>query len=798
MHRLPQMMIFGLTFMLAGNVAAQTVAVDPSQASVAIAPDAIEPVRNAADELAKHLRLITEADIPVVSLDQAATSAGGYVFHVGHRPADDRVPFASEEARWRVTAKAAWFYGDLDRYGDGPRFAVYDFLEKQLGVRWIEPGDRGIAFTAQSPLQLEAAYVSWTPRLMFRKIRQSVRVQQQWPPLPEKLRDFSEFRPTLEAHNAAARDEMQWQKRMRMGGARAGGGHAYTHWWERYERSHPGLFALTENGTRAPVLLDHRTQKHSEEWIKVCPSNPAVAERLIEEWLPRKDIVQYISIGPNDGVKHFCRCDACTALDQPLPGESFHEHLTDRYVVLANRVARLARQHRPDARVTLYAYLKTLYPPRKQKVDPNVVVQLVPYVIPLDLAVNRDLFRGWHEAGARRIAFRPNYHFKYLAGVMPLGIEKQMFDVFQQAVQYGAITADYDSLMGRWPVNSMTNYVLAKAMADPLKPFGYWEDHYCEAYGPAADDVKAYHRYWRENAWEKRLAPNLRTIADRGGAGSFVRGLMWSLGDYFNAEDFDRAGAILARASQPSLTPPQQQRLRQLILANDHARLVYRAVTADGVAKRKPARKLMAFRKAHKDTLRFNWLGVIGAELTDGDITGINVARTAHDYAGPWLKTDAVWRFKLDPQDIGLNEDWHSATRAQTESWQRIRTDAFWENQADADDLLSRQTREALPKYDGIAWYSTQIEVPASMRAHRVFLRFGAVDESCWVYVNGREAGRHIYTEKDDWKTPFEIPIDAHIDWDSKTQHVTVRVQDKAGVGGVWKPVWVVSKLPNP
>ena len=64
-----------------------------------------------------------------------------------------------------------------------------------------------------------------------------------------------------------------------------------------------------------------------------------------------------------------------------------------------------------------------------------------------------------------------------------------------------------------------------------------------------------------------------------------------------------------------------------------------------------------------------------------------------------------------------------------------------------------------------------------------------------WLYVNGKLAGRHLYVNTDDWKTPFEIPLNEHIDWKAEHQVITVPVEDKAGLGGIWRPVWLVSKV---
>ena len=71
---------------------------------------------------------------------------------------------------------------------------------------------------------------------------------------------------------------------------------------------------------------------------------------------------------------------------------------------------------------------------------------------------------------------------------------------------------------------------------------------------------------------------------------------------------------------------------------------------------------------------------------------------------------------------------------------------------------------------------------------------FGAVDESAWVYVNGKPAGEHTFAKSNDWTAPFLIRIDSLISWEKPVQDITVRVEDKGGAGGIWKPVWLVSR----
>lgn len=777
---------------ISAAVTTAAVVVDPAKAVIVLPTNADPLKQDAAQELQKHLNLVTGGAIEIVTGDQVPK--GKYAFYVGvPKPGDDK-PLASEEARWVITPKAGYLYGTEGR-GKGALFAVYSFLESQLGIRWLEPGDVGIAYEEQVPLKLEAGEFQWIPQLVYRGIRQGLRKDRV--PQPKGIPETDAFLISREAHNAEVADTIQWRDRMRMGGSRPGGSHAFSDWWKKYGKEHPQYFALNKFGKREPVPLAKAEQ--TDEFVKICPSNPKVVEQIVADWLPKIKHQRMVDAGVDDGIDNFCECSACQALDVPKEGEKPMSHLTDRYVYLANAVAREVRKHRPDAYVAMYAYLTTLDPPRKRKLEPNVLVQMVPYVDPLDVDVVKKHFEGWRNAGATQIAFRPNYHTKYMTTILPLGIEKQMFDVFQVAVANGTISADYDSLVENWPVTGMSDYILAHAMAEPSKAFTDWEDQYCQGYGPAADQVKAYFRYWRDEVWEKRLKPNITKLGNSGGAGDFARGLQWNLGDYYQLKDFEKAAAILDQATTTPLTPAQQDRLNQLKWANEHARLYLEAVIAKPEDKAKYAEALTTFRKKHKDDLRLLWVSVIGNEINNGDLTGLRVAEEMKGYLKPWLKTELFWKFQIDPQDVGLKEKWQDKPWDALSQWSDLRTDRFWEQQFafDEPNNLPEELAGKISDYDGIGWYATRHAVPADWKGRQIFLRFGALDESGRIFVNGQLAGKREFKNKNDWKTPFEIRIDPQINWDRKEQVIVVRVEDSGGVGGIWRPVWIVSKNPN-
>src|SRR5690606_24724463 len=115
---------------------------------------------------------------------------------------------------------------------------------------------------------------------------------------------------------------------------------------------------------------------------------------------------------------------------------------------------------------------------------------------------------------------------------LPMGFEKQMYDAFRVAYRCGAVAADYDALMGLWHYTGLSDYTLAKTFTDPAAPLDQWEAEYYSAFGAAADAMKRYYRYWRDEFWQARIQPHLGEIVERGRHHNFARGLIWSLGDY--------------------------------------------------------------------------------------------------------------------------------------------------------------------------------------------------------------------------------------------------------------------------
>ena len=105
----------------------------------------------------------------------------------------------------------------------------------------------------------------------------------------------------------------------------------------------------------------------------------------------------------------------------------------------------------------------------------------------------------------------------------------------------------------------------------------------------------------------------------------------------------------------------------------------------------------------------------------------------------------------------------------------------FWESQ--------------IGSYDGIAWYRIKTKLPELPKDKKIYLRFEAIDESAWVYVNGKEIGSFIYdAEKnpDSWKEAMSFEITDAVR-SGKENVIAVKVQDLSGAGGIGKGVSIVA-----
>ena len=430
----------------------------------------------AADDLAKHLELIAGVRPRECGAGGAlAGTNGAAVVFAFRRP-------ASEPAGAKFTAYAKregntiYFWGD-DRparggpqYGSG--FAVAEFLDRFLGVLWVQPGDDGIVYTHRTRCDVPDDWRWERPYPFYTALVRSLDIV--W-----GMR-----------HGYAQKRPFRY-------------GHSFTKWQDMYLKDHPEYFGVNPYGRRGVEGARSRT-------AKLCLSNDACIDQIIANW-KAAHTNQFLNVCPNDGTPGYCHCAKCRALDVRFPGESFYANMADRYLNFWNRVTARAMEVRPDVKVVTYIYSYYRHPPRRERIEhpDNMLFGIVPTF--------RDDYRAellaWKAAGMKANTFflRPN--FTAYRGAFPRGQERAIYDCYHLYLENGSFGFDYD---GSWaPVMAFDYYVIMRQLSHPDYSFERIEDEFCSQYGACAAAAKAYYARLRERGDRARAAIRERMDAQK-------------------------------------------------------------------------------------------------------------------------------------------------------------------------------------------------------------------------------------------------------------------------------------------
>ena len=714
--------------------------------------------------------------------------------------------------------------------GSGTLFGVYEFLERNLGVRWLWPGELGTYVPRAAMIEVPQADLITEAGL-------SVRIFG-WSGKESKLGKAKPGSFSNEKTWTDFRDNQRVYERRHRSGISAPTPkpwHFFKWWWTYFGEDHPEWFVMDANGKRGE--WDEKCKERKANMPKkenqsigmhrpICVSNPDLPRFIVENdwdavwdkripgpWMSeyhRKTFGKvYIDLSECDRAD-ICHCSACKALDPPQPKKQdlskywgCQSH-TDRYVTFWKRVYDLAVKRNPDIKIVTLLYWQTFRAPQGDvKLNKNFIGLFTPWTgrmmyMPMpekSLEEMKRQWQGWKRTGMT-LYLRPNYHHGSLS--MPFFSIRQAGEFIKYTAREGSEGCYFDSLCGHYGVQALPIYMHFRLMANPDLEIDDIQAEFCSGFGPAAEAVSRYFDYWEK--YSSQIVNGSERFPVWGGR---YYNLVARL---YTPKVFKPAEAILSeamKAARKSANPGYAARVEFLQKGLKHARLIAHLMTtlqwngkkleppltdrAKFKASQKAYDSLLAFRRANehlpiadlRSAFRMSWLGDLASLSKDFD----DVKQVAPQVAPTPF---SEWRFRKDPDNRGIQEKWFR-TDTDLADWKAIKVPAFWE--------------DSIGGYLGYGWYRTTFTVPEKWRGERLALDFGAVDEQAWVYVNGSLAGEH--TAKSTgmeagklWDKPFSIPIDPALIHYGKENTLVVRVHNYLAAGGIHKPV--VGHAPHP
>jgi len=585
----------------------------------------------AASELQEHLRIMTGATLPIVKENELEPARTKVMILVGQgtlvrKRGVNTAAFEPETFVVKTVGDALILAGE-DGGGrknarTGTLWAVYDFLQDQLGCRWIWPGEIGRFVPRRRTVQVGDLDLQETPRIKVRKLRATNQAKHKKQYAKEKLGRLLDLGET---YDRLAQDEGAWMRRMRLGRSfKLSYGHAFTDWWAKHKDSSPDIFALQPNGRRGP------RKRKRPDFVKMCVSNPKLWElQLAPLRKAAKKGARGLRINAceNDGSGGFCICARCRAWDADpntalaaLPqvedgsevdgerkgGSDLPACLSDRYARWYNELAKRAREIDPEATVIAYAYSRYRSPPTKiQRIEPNVCIGYVGFnAYPRNdeyRQMSVDEWFGWSRRGAK-VFLRSNSLF-YCGEGAPYVVSHQLAEDTKFQVANGLTATDYDCLQGYWATTGPSYYVLARLLWDTDADPGQLLDEFCGAFGPMKETVKAYFDYWEDFTVRLGNDPKFFGLKRPDRMRAYPR--------VYSRKVLAKASAILKRA-KPLLrkaSDEERERFRNVELGLEHGRLLAAALKDGKTSTGNAGKKLMAFRReiAPRNVINVYW-----------------------------------------------------------------------------------------------------------------------------------------------------------------------------------------------
>ena len=805
-----------------------------SDYSIVIADDPIPAEHTAAEELALHIEQMSGARLTIVS---ETVFSGDHGIFLGHTR---RFKNLGVQLDWEELGTEGYLLRTANEHliiaGGRPRgtlYGVYDLLQEQWGCRWFTFDTSRIPRTTK--LTLPDLDITKRPAFELRMLQFGGYGEWFWDHFDQTF--AARLRWNFGHHSE---DDPTYGGEFKI---LPNVGHNYIIFLDpaRYAQKHPEYYALHE-GRRLNYVLPSND-------VELCLSNPETAAALIREateLLRASSNVDVLFIGQSDTGK-YCQCGDCDVARRTyggwdavrgvrimanLPDDTWNDYggFAGLQIEFINKVARALEDEVPDVAVGTWAYYYNRRPPRGVKAHKNVMVMYAPwnsayqddprcYCHSIDSGpINDDFSNYGAELGAwTRIADKV-YVFDYWLGIwigQPVNIP-----TIRRTIRFyrklGVEGVWLDGLHGvpagfEW----LTLWLWAQLAWNPDFDADRGINEFCEAYyGAAAPYIQKYidlagkpENYSMDPRPDHRGIDRTKVFTDdpyRPLRYEKLRGC-WLFHRMLTTRAINRGYELFEQARKAvasDLTAARHVEYTRMALQtamlewlpDTDPRLKYEIELLIKLAKELGFRTagfgqltLDKYREAVRKKIETGSLLYSPIRTTDREFgfgeTRSGKARyvdgTDYDRLLPMLTTVADlplggWRFKDDPDKVGVDGGYFKLGYPTTDM-ATIRIGEFWDRQGYPD--LAQ------------GWYRLAYTCPRLSTGKRIFLHFEAVDESTWLYIDGKLAAWYDTAYPDmTWDKPFLLEVTGSL----KSQHehlLVIRVGNTIGAGGIWKPV---------
>jgi|GEM_PF-266997 len=707
-------------------------------------------LRESVKDLATYLGKLSGAKVEIATAEPKADDARVRIFVGGPAakafgPVGHSAPY-KQAFRYVVNAKGVGLFGESDLASS---YAVYELLDR-LGCRWFMPSALGEAIPSLPSISLKEIDFAGAPGTVYRGI---------W----------------------YADDD--YRRRNRHGGLLLSAGHALE------------MYVSKEDRDKRPEwkgIIGGKPHAHRLKW-----SSPTLADFLGSKLLDMhaKDPQPSYSLSPDDGAD-WDESPEDKALDAD-DWDTTHQQvsITDRLMVLGNRVAAKVSAKHPDVALGLLAYVQYTRPPVREKVHPSIVPQIAPIAYCRSHPMTDDrvpgardlryMIEGWGKKAKATSMYYYAFNLAETSSPQPF-LAKWGTDVpiaFKNNCKYWQ-----PETLSTFETNMQALYMGCRLAWDPkLKPEDVYAEIHAKFYGSAAKEMDAYWRF-TDDVWVN--------TPEYSGCG-FGHLRRWT------PDRLAEARRLLNLGLAACKTPTEAKRVQ---LANDsftlfesfmklrrdqaEGRFIHLAEEADAWRKR-----VVALGEQYKDQFCFTRVGwtphtVAGAyfaqfyQQTYDDASRVAKAFTV-------LGQTSVFRYKADPEKTGEAAGWLKPEFA----------DKSWE----ATDVC-HETWSTLGLHDYFksVVYRTRMTLPEIPKDRATYLWLGSFDGSVKVFVNGQHVKHKgpdgkLADEATGYCQPFSFDISAVAKpgANSIAIHATRKDFNELGTGGLLAPIMVYAEPPR-